>query len=327
MVDLRVARVVGGVERAVEPVTGELGLGDLGCAGAQEAVDADVLGLALGVRIVGEAADGDAVGRRAVAADAVDDDAERLGELIQARGEDGELADVLDGARVGDEARPRRLDDRRGIGAGERAAAQVELLELLLDLRQRGAWALGSPTISSPPAADAAACAPAAGSTAWGWAWGRVATAPPSEAAELPPDGALSLDCAPPQAATTADTASAATSDRSDLTPPGSLSCIQRNGRSRTSRPGARFPCAAGANGEATPGQRGWSGPGARLASRRRRCVRSACATRPAGRPSPTRRCERAAHRGSWCGGRAVGMGWRLRCTYPDSCWASPPPS
>ena len=65
------------------PKRASCGLADLRGARAQQAVDADVLGLALGVGVVGEPADRDAVGRRAVAADPIDRDAERLGERVE----------------------------------------------------------------------------------------------------------------------------------------------------------------------------------------------------------------------------------------------------
>src|SRR6476660_8243496 len=60
VVDLGVAGVVAGVKRPVEAEPGELGPADLSGAGPQQAVDTDVLGLALRVGVVGEAADGDA---------------------------------------------------------------------------------------------------------------------------------------------------------------------------------------------------------------------------------------------------------------------------
>src|SRR6185437_16944070 len=63
---------------------------------------------------------------------------------------------------------------------------------------------------ASPPG-EAAAWAPAVGSMAWGWAWGRALTAPASGAAELAPG------CPPPHPATAANTTSAASSERSGV--------------------------------------------------------------------------------------------------------------
>ena len=62
MVDLGVARVVGRVDRPVEAESGQLGFADLSGTRTEQAVDADVLGFALRVGVVGVAPDGDAVG-------------------------------------------------------------------------------------------------------------------------------------------------------------------------------------------------------------------------------------------------------------------------
>src|SRR5882762_166390 len=67
VVDLGVVRVARGIKRPVQPELRELRSGDLSGAGAQQAVDADVLGFSARMRVVCKPADGDAVRRRAVA--------------------------------------------------------------------------------------------------------------------------------------------------------------------------------------------------------------------------------------------------------------------